>query len=219
MDAAKVERVYSSYAKVYDHIFGKIFHDGREHAVRLLNLSLGERVLEVGVGTGLGLPSYPRSCEIVGIDLSDGMLNKCRQRIDVYGLKHVTVMRMDAGAMEFADDSFDAVMAAYVVTAVPDYRKVMLEMIRVCKPGGRIILLNHFSNGNPVIAALEKFISPLCKQLGWRTDLSLATVLDGTLLTVIHKQKVNPLRFWHLVKCLNQKLPAEKTANGNGHSS
>ena len=104
MDAAKVERVYSSYAKVYDHIFGKIFHDGREHAVRHLNLSPGERVLEVGVGTGLGLPSYPRSCEIVGIDLSDGMLNKCRQRIDMYGLKQVKVMRMDAGAMEFAED-------------------------------------------------------------------------------------------------------------------
>jgi len=214
MDAAKVERVYSSYAKVYDHIFGKIFHDGREHAVRHLELSPGDRVLEVGVGTGLGLPFYPRSCEIVGIDLSDGMLDKCRERLEIYRLRHVKVMRMDAGAMEFADNSFDAVMAAYVVTAVPDYRKVMLEMIRVCKPGGRIILLNHFSNGNPLIAAIEKVISPLCKQLGWRTDLSLASVLDGTHLTVIHKQKVNPFRIWHLVKCVNHK-----PANGHSQSS
>jgi phosphatidylethanolamine/phosphatidyl-N-methylethanolamine N-methyltransferase len=214
MDAAKVERVYSSYAKVYDHIFGKIFHDGREHAVRHLDLSPGDRVLEVGVGTGLALPFYPRSCEIVGIDLSDGMLDKCRERLELYRLRHVKVMRMDAGAMEFADNSFDAVMAAYVVTAVPDYRKVMLEMIRVCKPGGRIILLNHFSNGNPVIAAIEKVISPLCKQLGWRTDLSLASVLDGTHLMVVHKQKVNPFRIWHLVKCVNHK-----PTNGNRQSS
>ena len=213
MDAAKVGRVYSSYAKVYDHIFGKIFHDGREHAVRHLDLSPGDRVLEVGVGTGLALPFYPRSCEIVGIDLSDGMLEKCRERLELYRLRHVKVMRMDAGAMEFEDNSFDAVMAAYVVTAVPDYRKVMVEMIRVCKPGGRIILLNHFSNGNPVIAAIEKMISPLCKQLGWRTDLSLASVLDGTRLTVIHKQKVNPFRIWHLVKCVNHK-----PINGNGQS-
>jgi phosphatidylethanolamine/phosphatidyl-N-methylethanolamine N-methyltransferase len=212
MDAAKVERVYTSYAKVYDHIFGKIFHDGREHAVRHLNLVPKERVLEVGVGTGLALPFYPRFCEIVGIDLSDGMLEKCRERINEFGLKHVAVLRMDAGAMEFQDDSFDAVMAAYVVTAVPDYRKVMTEMIRVCKPGGRIILLNHFSNGNPFIAAFEKVISPLCKQLGWRTDLSLASVLDGTHLTVIHKQKVNPFRIWHLVKCVNHKH------NGNGQA-
>jgi len=207
MDAAKVERVYSSYAKVYDHIFGKIFRDGRQHAVRHLTLAPGERVLEVGVGTGLALPFYPRSCEIVGIDLSDGMLEKCRERMEEFGLHHVAVMRMDAAAMEFADNSFDAVMAAYVVTAVPDYRKVMMEMIRVCKPGGRIILLNHFSNGNPLIAAIEKVISPLCKQLGWRTDLSLASVLDGTHLTVIHKQKVNPFRIWHLVKCVNHKSP------------
>jgi phosphatidylethanolamine/phosphatidyl-N-methylethanolamine N-methyltransferase len=211
MDAVRIERVYTSYAKVYDHIFGKIFHDGRGHAVRLLNLSPGERILEVGVGTGLALPIYPRSCEIVGIDLSDGMLDRARERVQELGLDHVHLMRMDASAMEFPDDSFDAVMAAYVVTAVPDYRRVMLEMIRVCKPGGNIILLNHFSNGNRLIAAIEKVISPLCKQLGWRTDLSLATVLDGTHLAVIHKQKVNPLRFWHLVKCVNEK------ANGNGH--
>jgi phosphatidylethanolamine/phosphatidyl-N-methylethanolamine N-methyltransferase len=212
MDTAKVERVYSSYAKIYDYIFGKIFHDGRQHAVRHLDLTPGQRILEVGIGTGLALPFYPRSCEIVGIDLSDGMLAKCKERIKTFGLKQVRVTRMDAGAMEFPDDSFDAVMAAYVVTAVPDYRKVMLEMIRVCKPDGHIILLNHFSNGNPVIAAIEKVISPLCKQLGWRTDLSLATVLDGTHLTVIHKQKVNPFHFWHLVKCVNHKA-----ANGAGH--
>lgn len=210
MDAAKVERVYSSYAKIYDHVFGKIFHDGRELAVRLLNLFPGERVLEVGVGTGLALPFYPHFSEIVGIDLSDGMLAKCRQRIHETALRHVTVMKMDAGAMTFPDDSFDAVVAAYVVTAVPDYRKVVLEMIRVCKPGGRIMILNHFSNGNRVIAAIEKMISPLCTHLGWRTDLSMATVLDGTRLTVIHKQKVNPLRLWHLIKCVNQK-------SSNGH--
>lgn len=214
MDAAKVERVYSSYAKVYDQIFGKIFHDGRENAVRLLNLSPGERVLEVGIGTGLALPFYPRSCEIVGIDLSDGMLAKAKERVRELGMPHVRLTRMDAGAMDFPEDSFDAVVAAYVVTAVPDYRKAMLEMIRVCKPGGRIILLNHFSNGNRLIAAVEKVISPLCKQLGWRTDLSLPMVLDGTHLTVIHKQKVNPLHFWHLVKCVNQK-----SSNGNGHSA
>src|SRR3989454_202143 len=155
MDTAKVERVYTSYAKVYDHIFGKIFHDGREHAVRLLNLSPGESVLEVGVGTGLALPCYPRTCEVVGIDLSAGMLARCRQRVQELGLAHVTLHRMDASAMEFPDDSFDAVMAAYVVTAVPDYRMAMQEMVRVCKPGGRIILLNHFSNGNPIINTIE----------------------------------------------------------------
>ena len=95
----------------------------------------------------------------------------------------------------FEDSTFDTVVAAYVVTAVPDYRKVVSEMIRVCRPGGRIIMLNHFSNENKMVAAVEKVISPLTKHLGWRTDLSLNNVLEGTALHVARKQNVNPLRF------------------------
>src|SRR2546421_7802862 len=112
MDTAKVERVYTSYARVYDHIFGKIFHDGREHAVRLLNLSMGERVLEVGVGTGLALPFYPRTSEVVGIDLSAGMLAKSRQPVWELGLAHVSLQRMDPSAMAFPDDRFHALIGA-----------------------------------------------------------------------------------------------------------
>src|SRR5436853_7745981 len=108
MDTAKVERVYTSYARVYDHIFGKIFHDGREHAVRLLNLSPGERVLEVGVGTGLALPCYPRTCEVVGIYLSAGMLARCRHRVLELGLARVTLQHMDASSLEFPYVSFNA---------------------------------------------------------------------------------------------------------------
>jgi phosphatidylethanolamine/phosphatidyl-N-methylethanolamine N-methyltransferase len=211
MDLETVERVYSNYASVYDHIFGKIFHESRESAVRRLNVVHGERILEVGVGTGLALPLYPRHCRVVGIDLSGGMLEKARERVRMHGLDNVELSRMDAGQMDFPDDSFDTVMAAYVVTAVPDYRKVVTEMIRVCRPGGRIIMLNHFSNGNKLIAAVEKVISPLCKHIGFRTDLSLNHVLEGTSLLVARKEKVNPLRFWHLVECVNRK-------NGSSHA-
>lgn len=218
MDLKKVEKVYTSYAGVYDRIFGKVFHEGRESAIRNLNLQPRERVLEVGVGTGLALPLYPRHCEIVGIDLSEGMLDKARERAEAQGLTHVRLQRMDAGAMEFSDDSFDTVMAAYVVTAVPDYRKVVNEMIRVCRPGGRIIMLNHFSNGNKLIAAVEKVISPITKKLGWRTDLSLTTVLEGTALQVARKQSVNPLRYWALVECVNAKH-GWTVINGNGHGT
>jgi phosphatidylethanolamine/phosphatidyl-N-methylethanolamine N-methyltransferase len=208
MDLHKVERVYSNYAGFYDHIFGRIFHESRESAVRRLNVKPGERILEVGIGTGLSLPLYPRDCRVVGIDLSAGMLEKARTRKQKHGLVHVELYRMDAGKMEFDDDSFDTIMAAYVVTAVPDYRKVVSEMVRVCRPGGRIIMLNHFSNGNKLIAAVEKVISPLCKHLGFRTDLSLKTVLEGTSLLVARKEKVNPLRFWRLVECVNAKTGA-----------
>ncbi len=215
MDLKKVERVYTSYAGIYDRLFGKVFHEGRESAIRNLSVKPNERVLEVGVGTGLALPMYPRHCRIVGIDLSEGMLSRARERAQQQGMDHVELHRMDAGAMEFPDSSFDTVVAAYVVTAVPDYRSVVNEMIRVCRPGGRIIMLNHFTNGNKLIAAVEKVISPLTKHLGWRTDLSLNTVLEGTTLHVARKQHVNPLRFWALVECINAK-PAHGI-NGNGH--
>ncbi len=212
MDLQKVERVYSNYARVYDQIFGRIFHESRESAVRDLNVKPGERILEVGIGTGLSLPLYPQDCMVVGIDLSASMLEKARERMVAHRLANVELLRMDAGKMEFTDDSFDTVMAAYVVTAVPDYRTVVTEMIRVCRPGGRIVMLNHFSNGNKLIAACEKVISPLCKHIGFRTDLSLNTVLEGTSLFVARNEKVNPLRFWHLVECVNRK-------NGSSHSS
>jgi phosphatidylethanolamine/phosphatidyl-N-methylethanolamine N-methyltransferase len=164
---------------------------------------------------------YPRHCQIVGIDFSEGMLNKAKQRAAEHRMGHVQLHRMDAGAMEFKDDSFDTVVAAYVVTAVPDYRKVVSEMIRVCRPGGRIVMLNHFSNDNKIIAAIEKAISPFTNRLGWRTDLSLQTVLDGTSLHVARKQNVNPLRLWALVECVNGKNGNGKThingvKNGNG---
>lgn len=223
MDLKKVERVYTTYAGVYDHIFGKVFHEGRESAIRILNVQPNEKILEVGIGTGLALPMYPTHCQIVGIDFSEGMLEKARQRAAEHRMSHVQLHRMDAGAMEFPDDSFDTVVAAYVVTAVPDYRKVVNEMIRVCRPGGRIIMLNHFSNGNKIIAAVERVISPITKHLGWRTDLSLDTVLEGTDLHVARKQKVNPLRLWALVECVNGKNEHEggtthvhEVRNGNG---
>ncbi|MBH0177666.1 MAG: methyltransferase domain-containing protein [Nitrospira sp.] len=215
MDLNKIERVYTSYAGFYDRIFGKVFHEGRESVVRNLDVQPDEHILEVGVGTGLALPMYPRHCRIVGIDFSEGMLAKAKEKAEAHRLDHVQLHRMDAGAMEFQDDSFDTVVAAYVVTAVPDYRKVVNEMIRVCRPGGRIIMLNHFSNGNKVIAAVEKVLSPITKHLGWRTDLSLNTVLEGTSLHVARNQKVNPLRLWALVECVNRKND-HGFVNGNG---
>ncbi len=211
MNLEKLERVYTQYSPVYDQTFGKAFNQSRESVVRGLSLSPNDTVLEVGVGTGMALPLYPQHCRIVGIDLSEGMLKKAEERIATHELEHVSLQRMDAGAMSFDDNSFDLVMAAYVVTAVPDYRKVVSEMIRVCRPGGRVVMLNHFSNGNKYIAAVEKLISPMCQRIGFRTDLSLHHVLEGTTLQVIKKEKMNPFRYWYLVECVNAK-------NGYSHS-
>jgi phosphatidylethanolamine/phosphatidyl-N-methylethanolamine N-methyltransferase len=209
IDRDHLERVYSSYAGVYDRIF-RVFNESREAVVSNLNIRPGDRVLEVGVGTGLCLPMYPPHCSVTAIDLSDAMLEKAAQRVKQEGLKNVHLERMDAGNMTFADDSFDVIIAAYVVTAVPDYRKLMSEMIRVSRAGGRLVLLNHFTQDSPIIAAVEKAISPICVKLGFRTDLSVDQVINGWPLIKDRDEKVKPLGMWHVVECVNDKK--------NGHA-
>jgi phosphatidylethanolamine/phosphatidyl-N-methylethanolamine N-methyltransferase len=205
IDREQIERVYSNYAGVYDRVFGRVFQDSREAVVRNLKVGPGERVLEVGVGTGLCLPLYPKNCDITAIDVSAPMLEKAGARVKELGLSNVKLMKMDAGEMDFADSSFDIVIAAYVVTAVPDHRKLMKEMIRVSRPGGRLIMLNHFTQDSPLIAAVEKAISPICVRIGFRTDLSVDEVIDGWPLIKERDERVKPLGMWHVVECLNNK--------------
>ena len=162
-------------------------------------------MLEVGVGTGLCLPLYPANCDLTAIDLSEPMLEKAAERVSELGLTNVKLLHMDAGAMTFEDSSFDLVIAAYVVTAVPDYRKLMEEMVRVSRPGGRLILLNHFTQDSPLIAAVEKAISPICTRIGFRTDLSVDQVINGWPLIKERDIRVKPLGMWHVVECLNNK--------------
>ncbi len=205
MDAAHIERVYSAYSRVYDRVFGPVFQPSRIALAAAIAPRPGESVLEVGVGTGLLLPLYAGRCRITGIDLSAGMLDKARDRVAELGLPDVNLEVMDAGAMTFADDSFDVAVAAYVVTAVPDHRAVMNEMVRVVRPGGRILLLNHFVNGTPLLSTLERAVSPLCIRVGFRTDLSVDQVLDGLPLARLRDERVKPLGMWHLVECRNDK--------------
>jgi phosphatidylethanolamine/phosphatidyl-N-methylethanolamine N-methyltransferase len=197
--------VYSNYAVVYDRVFGRVFQASREAVVRNLKIDPGERVLEVGVGTGLCLPMYPAHCEVNAIDLSDAMLEKAAARVKEHRLANVKLQRMDAGEMTFADNSFDLVIAAYVVTAVPDYRKLMSEMVRVSRPGGRLVMLNHFTQDSPIISAVEKAISPICVKIGFRTDLSVDEVIDGWPLIKERDERVKPLGMWHVVECVNNK--------------
>jgi phosphatidylethanolamine/phosphatidyl-N-methylethanolamine N-methyltransferase len=205
VDTRQIEKVYSAYSGFYDLLFGKVFHDSRADAIRLLDLEPGQTVLEVGVGTGLSLTFYPRHCRVVGIDLSQPMLERSREKVNRYGLRHIELQRMDATRMTFEEDRFDAVVAAYVMSTAPNPRRVLSEMVRVCRPGGRIVMVNHFSNGNRLVSAVERWISPLCTRIGFRTDLSLEGLLSGAPLAVLSAQKVNPFHYWSLVYCENRK--------------
>src|SRR5207247_10044841 len=161
----------------YDFTFGPTLHPGRVDAIRRMGIKPGDRVLEVGVGTGINGALYPRDCSVTGIDLSGPMLEKARTRIARKGIRNVRLLQMDASNLKCADDSFDIVYAPYVISVVPDPVAVAREMRRVCRPGGRIVILNHFRSNSRIGAWLERIIAPGAKYLGFKSDLDLPAFL------------------------------------------
>jgi phosphatidylethanolamine/phosphatidyl-N-methylethanolamine N-methyltransferase len=197
-----VESVYSKLSPVYDALFGAVLQLGRIAAVAKMGDAAGTRVLEVGIGTGLGARLYPRSFDVTGIDLCSRMLENARRRIAREGLHHITLERMDAARLEMDANSFDIVYAPYTISVVPDPVQVALEMRRVCRPGGRIVILNHFRSSSPIAALLERLIAPVTIRLGFRSDLDLSTLLARAQLKRLSTEKVNVPPIWSLVTCM-----------------
>jgi phosphatidylethanolamine/phosphatidyl-N-methylethanolamine N-methyltransferase len=199
-----VEGVYDKLAKVYDLIFGPTLHPGRLQAIQRMNIQPGERVLEVGVGTGINLSLYPTLCQVTGIDFSSSMLEKARERVARKDIRRVRLLQMDAADLKFADGSFDIVYAPYLISVVPDPVKVAQEMHRVCRPGGRIIFLNHFLSANPILSRLERAMSPLTIHIGFKSDLDLPAFLTQADLQPISIEKVNIPKIWSLVTSVKE---------------
>ena len=197
-----VARVYENLAFVYDWTFGPTLHPGRMHALQRMGIKPGDRVLEVGIGTGINAALYPSDCTVTGIDLSGPMLEKARERVDRKGLSNIRLLEMDAADMKFADNTFDIVYAPYLISVVPNPVAVASEMRRVCRPGGRIIILNHFRSNNPVGAFMERLISPLTVHIGFTADLDLPAFLAQAELKPVSIEKVNVPRIWSLVTCI-----------------
>src|SRR6266508_3318125 len=171
-------RVYENLASVYDFTFGPALHPGRVDAMQRMAIKPRDRVLEVGVGTGINAALYPTDCSVTGIDLSGSMLERARERIARKGVRNVRLLQMDAANLKFADDTFDIVYAPYVISVVPDPVAVAREMRRVCRPGGRIVILNHFRSHNTVGAFIAQ------------AELAPLSI-----------EKVNFPRIWSLVTC------------------
>ena len=205
LEKRQVQRAYELYAPVYDFIFDWIFAPGRAAAVKQLDLAPTDRTLEVGIGTGLNLPLYPPTCRLTGIDLSQEMLDKAVERVQTLAMSNVTLKVMDATAMDFADDEFDKALATYTISAVPDPVAVLREMRRVVKPGGIIVILNHFRSERKLTGRFEDFMAPVCTRLGWKSNLSLTPLLKKVGLIPELVTKVNMLNGWRLVKCINPK--------------
>ena len=197
-----VENVYDKLAIVYDLTFGPALHPGRLQAIQRMGIQADERVLEVGVGTGINLALYPGQADITGIDYTASMLEKARERATKRIGRAVRLLQMDAADLKFPDNSFDIVYAPYLISVVPDPVKVAQEMSRVCRTGGRIIFLNHFLSPNPLLSRLERLISPATIHIGFKSDLDLPAFLAQADLKPVSIEKVNWPKIWSLVTCV-----------------
>jgi phosphatidylethanolamine/phosphatidyl-N-methylethanolamine N-methyltransferase len=205
LEKRQVQRAYELLAPVYDFIFDWIFAPGRIAAVEQLAIQRGDSVLEVGIGTGLNLPLYSPTCRLIGIDLSQEMLDKAVERVQSLAMPNVILKVMDATSMTFDDNEFDKAVATYTISAVPDPVAVLREMRRVVKPGGALVILNHFRSERRIPGRLEDLMAPVCTRLGWKSNLEMMPLLRQVGLSPELVIKVNLFNGWRLVKCVNRK--------------
>jgi len=196
---AHESKIYSEFAPLYDKIFGKIFYSRLERVIEDLEIPPGAKVLEVGAGTGTSFPAYPTHCEVTGIDLAPDMLARARQKIEDHGWTHLRVLEMNALSLDFPDNTFDYVMAFHVVTVVPDPIRMISEAKRVCKPGGSIVIVNHFTSDVPVLGSMTEALDPLTRKLGWRTNLRLKSFIEAADLSVERAYKLSKASLYTVV--------------------
>jgi phosphatidylethanolamine/phosphatidyl-N-methylethanolamine N-methyltransferase len=213
-DRATVEHAYDRWAPVYDLVFGGVFSKGRRAAIALTN-EIGGRVLEVGVGTGISLPQYASNLRIFGTDISEPMLRKAKARVAELGLRNVEGLAvMDAEKLEFPDNSFDVVMAQYVVTAVPNPEAALDEFARVLRPGGELIVLSRVSADTGMRHFIEKRLQPVVCQLGFRTaDFAWSRYERWAAnrpygIELVERRLVPPLGHFSLIRYRKPKVAA-----------
>ncbi|MGH8628227.1 MAG: class I SAM-dependent methyltransferase [Gammaproteobacteria bacterium] len=213
LDIDAVRKAYRRYAGFYDLYFGPVMQKGRRAAIRQMGCRPGERILEVGVGTGLSLGLYPRSVCVTGIDVSAEMLERAHARKERLRLAHVVdLIEMDAERMQFEDHVFDKVAAIYVASVAPNPVCLVNEMRRVCKLGGQLFFLNHFQSRNRLIAGMERVLAPLSKVLGFHPDMSLEDFIEDTWLDVINQSRTNMLGYWTLITARNDGCVVDPTS-------
>jgi len=204
LDQQTVTTAYGRWAPVYDLVFGAVFERGR-HAAIAAAQRVGGRILEVGVGTGLSLPSYSNSCRLCGVDISEPMLRKAQERVDELKLANVEgLWVMDAEHLSFPDESFDVVVAQYVITTVPNPEATLDEFARVLKPGGEIVLVSRIGAEAGLRRSLEHWFAPAARKLGWRTEFSwqrYAQWAEHSLgMRLIERRAVPPFGHFSLIR-------------------
>jgi phosphatidylethanolamine/phosphatidyl-N-methylethanolamine N-methyltransferase len=209
---AHQSKLYYEFSHLYDRLFTRVFYPRIEQVIQSLKIPPGARVLEVGVGTGLSFSAYPIHCQVTGIDLAPEMLEQAQDKIDQNGWRHLQVMEMDALNLKFADNTFDYVMAFHVVSVVPNAARLMQEILRVSKPGGAVVIINHFRSRHRLLAALDSLMEPITRRLGWHT-LSQDEILTEVPLEVVRSYKNSPRSLFTIVIGRTRKVAPQQVAS------
>jgi phosphatidylethanolamine/phosphatidyl-N-methylethanolamine N-methyltransferase len=204
LDNFTVTKAYARWAPVYDLVFGAVFERGRQAAVAAAE-QIGGRVLEVGIGTGISLPLYSGNCRLCGVDISAPMLRKAQERVTELNLANVEgLWVMDAEHLSFPDNSFDVVVAQYVITTVPNPEATLDEFARVLRPGGQIVLVSRIGAEAGLRRSLEHWFQPAARKLGWRTEFSFARYARWAARTadmhLIERRAMPPFGHFNLIR-------------------
>ena len=211
MQEASTRKIYDIHSVFYDATFGRLVKRRIERAIKHMNIAPSDLILDLGIGTGASLPFYPSDRgQVIGVDLSAGMLREARKKIREHGMRNVTVFQANALQLPFDDDTFDHVFISHVITVVSDPYVLIREAQRVCKPDARIVIVNHFQSTNRFIGMVEKWLCPLCTKLGWRSDLALQDLIRRTGVEIDYRYKLESIDLWETVVITNNKsaLPA-----------
>src|SRR3954468_20585988 len=216
MQEASTKRIHHGYSLFYDATFGRLVKRRIERAINHMNIRRDDLVLDLGIGTGVSLNFYPTDRgRIIGVDLSAGMLREARKKVRERGLHNADIFQANALQLPFADDTFDHVFISHVITVVSDPYLLVREAQRVCKPGARIVIVNHFQSTNRFIGMVEKWLCPLCTKLGWRSDLALQDLIRRTGVEIDYRYKLESIDLWETVVINNTKsavpLPVSHT--------
>jgi len=204
LDAAAIRDIYRRWSGFYDVVFGGVSSVGRKRAATLVNRLPGREVLEVGVGTGLALPRYDSLKRITGIDLSHEMLQIARRRAAEQRLRNVAGLHeMDAEQTDFADGQFDTAVAMFVASVVPNPRRLLAELRRVVRPGGDILLVNHFAAEGGPRWWIERAMAPMSRRLGWHPDFAMRAIFETDEIAGIEASSVPPFGIFTLVRLRN----------------
>lgn len=201
---AHESKIYYEFSQFYDRMFTRVFYPRIGMVIRSLKIQPGAEILEVGAGTGLAFQAYPSHCRVTGIDLAPEMLELAQEKIDWNAWRHIEVREMDALNLKFDDNSFDYTTAFHVVSVVPDAKRLLSEMVRVTKPNGTIVIVNHFRSQNPILARLDLMVEPIYRKLGWHT-VDLDEMLEGQPLEITQKYKTSRHSLFTIIVARNTK--------------